>query len=219
MTVLAYVEGDKAFTDVDKDNIYTPGVDILTDNVGDFFRDDNENNTFDVGEFIYEKAAGVLDCANSTISQPNVPKTCNNSLNTVLRKQILFAFSHDTPTYVWQSGVSNAVINSGSGTFSFQIYGNTQRTVPMPSGTEVTVEVKDNTDNSLDCEAEIRSGHLPVPGTFNMLTPTTFAQSSNTVTQYGVNLRNCAAGDDVRLVTAVPDGKTVTTWLGIKPKA
>lgn len=86
VTVLAYLEGDKTYTDKNGDNLYTAGIDTLTDNIGDFFRDDDENTLYTVGEFLYKKAAGTLQCAASSITQPNIPNTCDNNLSGVLRQ-------------------------------------------------------------------------------------------------------------------------------------
>jgi hypothetical protein len=224
VTVLAYVEGDKDYKDIDGDNLYTAGTDILTENIGDFFRDDDENTLYTVGEFLYKKAAGALQCLSTKptptplIVQPNIPNTCDNNLSGVLRQQILFAFAHDTPTYVWGSGFdSNGFITSGSGNFSFQVFGNSQKTVPMPSQTQISVEVKDNTNsNNLACEAVIRAGSVPVPNAMNLLTPSTFANTGNSLVNYTVRLTGCAAGDDVKVISSVPGGKSVTSWLDIK---
>lgn len=218
VTVLAYLEGDKTYTDKNGDNLYTAGIDTLTDNIGDFFRDDDENTLYTVGEFLYKKAAGTLQCAASSITQPNIPNTCDNNLSGVLRQQILFSFAHDTPTYVWNGGFeSNGLISTGNGNFSFQVFGNSQKTVPMPSGTNISVAVKDNTDsNNLTCEAEIRDGSVTVPNTMGLLTPSAFANSDNELVNYTVRLKGCAAGDDIKVISSVPSGKTVTSWLDIK---
>ena len=218
VTVLAYVEGDKDYKDVDGDNLYTAGTDTLTENIGDFFRDDDENTLYTVGEFLYKKAAGALQCAASTISQPNIPNTCDNNLSGVLRQQLLFSFAHDTPTYVWNSGFeSNGKVSNGNGDFSFQVFGNSQKTVPMPSGTQISVEVKDNTDsNNLSCEAVIRAGDVPVSSVMSLLTPSTFGNTNNSIVSYTVRLKGCATGDDIKVISSVPSGKTVTSWLDIK---
>ncbi|EKU60741.1 hypothetical protein ACINWC323_0574 [Acinetobacter sp. WC-323] len=284
VTVLAYVEGDKAFNDINGDNIYTPGIDTLVSNIGDFFRDDNEDNTYNAnfGEFLYKRSAGLLDCAASHIGQPNIAKTCDNNLGAIIRQQLLFAFASDTPTFAWNSGFDTTTgkILSGNGDFSFQIFGNTEKKVPMPSGTTVAVEVKDNTDfkptatltekvgdttkkiltvmnaepkktlivkingteysvnidvngtgsrelassingtpeviyENQTCEAEIRSGNLPVPALMELLTPSTFGNSGNEIVKYSVRLRKCTAGDDIKIVVGAPNKKT-TLPLDIK---
>lgn len=149
VTVLAYVEGDKSYNDVDGDNIYTEGVDILTNNIGDFFRDDNEDNFYNanLGEYIYKRSAGKLACALSSIGQPNIANTCDNKLDAVLRKQMLFAFASDTPTLYGVSGVNQSMTAISNFTnFTFKVFGNTSQTVPMPSGTNVNVTAKDNSE-------------------------------------------------------------------------
>ncbi|MCP0911029.1 MULTISPECIES: Ig-like domain-containing protein [Acinetobacter] len=154
VTVLAFVEGDKDYIDKDGSNSFTTG-DVLTHNIGAFYRDDNEDGLHNVGEFVYNKAKDVLGCAASSFLQPNLNQldtpnnklnTCDNGLSAVLRQQLIFAFAHDTPTFVWKNGfTSNQKIAQGTGNFSFQVYGNSLKTVPMPSGTLVNAAVKDNT--------------------------------------------------------------------------
>ena len=215
VSVLAYVEGDKSYIDVNGDNIYTPNVDTLTQNIGDFFRDDNENNLHDLGEFIYRKAAGSLACSASTVLQPNMQETCNNGLNAVLRQQMIFGFSHDTPTFVWGAGVSDASV-AGDGSFSFRVFGNSQQRVSMPSGTTVSAESADKTNNGKDCSVELRSGYATVPGAINFTDLSTSGDNLDSVSRYTVLVRDCAVGDDVKIVTSVPSGKMTTSWLQVR---
>ena len=92
-----------------------------------------------------------------------------------------------------------------------------EKTVPTLSGTQISVEVKDNTDsNNLTCEAEIRKGSVPVPTVMDLLTPSAFGNTNNDLVSYIVCLKGCAAGDDVKVISSVPSGKTVTSWLDIK---
>ena len=216
VSVLAYVEGDKAYTDLDGDNLYTEGVDTLLSNIGDFFRDDDENLAYnaDNNEYLYKRSdAGTAACAASTITQPNLANTCHNRLSATLRHQMLFAFSHDAPTFVGISGIDQAMTKITNDRFTFQVFGNTQRLVPMPSGTTVSVSVKDNTENELACEAEIVSGYEPVPQVMSLLTPDTFGLASNNIVKYGVRLQKCAAGDDIKVSVQVPGGQQTTIYL------
>src|SRR5690606_5061965 len=126
VTVLAFVEGDKDYIDKDGSNSFTTG-DVLTHNIGAFYRDDNEDGLHNVGEFVYNKAKDVLGCAASSFLQPNLNQldtpnnklnTCDNGLSAVLRQQLIFAFAHDTPTFVWKNGfTSNQKIAQGTGNF------------------------------------------------------------------------------------------------------
>ncbi|EOR09449.1 Ig-like domain-containing protein [Acinetobacter tandoii] len=212
VTVLAYVEGDKSFIDVDGDNVYNAAVDKLEDklgnstNIGDFFRDDNEDNTYNanLGEFIYKRGAKGT-CGASLMTEPNIAGTCDTNLDAVIRQQLIFAFASDTPTFYGVSGVNTIMTDITSNIFTFQVYGNSAKTVPMPSGTTVAVTVKDNTDNNLDCEADILSGDVKVPSVVAMLTPSTFTLDSNEGVKYTARLQKCVVGDDVKITINAPN--------------
>lgn len=213
VTVLAYVEGDKSFTDIDGDNLYTKGVDKLISNIGSFFRDDNENNQYDndygIGEFLYNRvvAGNKAICAPSTIKQPNIADTCDENLDTVIRQQLLFAFAENTATYT--------NVNISGGLLSFRLYGNSMQSVPMPTGTSVSVTAEDNTkDNNLSCSAELLQGSSPVANVFDLMTPTTFKNSTQIL--YGYRLKECAVGDTFKVSVAAPDGKVSTIIVAYK---
>ena len=207
VTVLAFVEGDKSYTDIDNDNMYTAGIDKLIQNIGDFFLDDNENNQKDEGEFKYVRGASGTACVASTIDQPNINNTCDDKLDAVLRKQLRFAFSDDTPTFVALSGINTSMTKATVGTFTFQMFGNSLKTVPMPSGTTISAVAKDNTDNEQTCEAEVVSGSVTVPNTMNLLLPSTFPSTSNVAVTYSVRvLDKCTVGDEIRITVTAPNG-------------
>lgn len=210
VTVLAYVEGDKTFTDLDGDNLYTKGVDTLLSNIGSFFRDDNENNQYNkdygIGEFLYNRAVlgNKAACAPSTIRQPNIADTCDDNLDTVIRQQLLFAFAENIPTFT--------NVNASGSLLSFNMYGNSAQSVPMPTGTTISVTPEDNTkNNDLSCTAELASGSSPVANVFNLLTPTTF--KNNNQSYYGYRLKECAVGDTLKVSVSSPDGKVSTIYV------
>lgn len=214
VTVLAYVEGDKSYRDLDGDNLYNAAVDELEHNIGDFFRDDNEDNFYNknLGEYLYKRGASGATCEDSEIGQPNIAGTCDNGLDAVLRQQLLFSFASNTPTFYGVSGTDTAMTNITSTSFSFQVYGNSAKTVPMPSGTTIAVAAKDNTDtNNKSCEAEILSGEVTVPAVINLLTPTSFAATSNEAVKYGVRTKNCDLGDDIKITVTAPSKTTTRT--------
>lgn len=222
VTVLAYVEGEKQYIDKNGNNLYDEGEPfskLVNDstgklveentNIGDFFRDDNENNQYDAnfGEYIYKRSFGNALCGLSTIDQPNIAGTCNSGLSAVLRQQLLFAFSENTATFT-------NVTASGS-SLSFNLYANSMQSVPMPTGSTVSVTPEDNTkDNNLSCSAELVQGSSPVASVFNLLTPTTFKNSTQTL--YGYRLKECAVGDMFKVSVAAPDGKVSTIILAYK---
>jgi hypothetical protein len=206
VTVLAYVEGDKSFLDQDGDNIYTIGIDTLISNIGDFFRDDNEDNLYsaNLGEYLYKRGASGATCAASGIKQPNIVATCDNNLDGVIRQQLLFAFAENTPTFT--------NVNASGSLLSFNMYGNSAQGVPMPTGTTVSVTPEDNTkNNDLSCTAELSVGSSPVANVFNLLTPSTFKNSNQTY--YGYRLKECAVGDTLKVSVSSPDSKVSTIYV------
>ena len=210
VTVLAYVEGDKSFTDLNGDNLYTKGVDRLLSNIGSFFRDDNEDNQYNkdygIGEFLYNRAVlgNKATCAPSTIRQPNIADTCDDNLDTVIRQQLLFAFAENTPTFTNEKASSSLL--------SFNMYGNSAQSVPMPTGTTISVTPEDNTKaNNLSCTAELATGSSPVANVFDLLTPSTFKNSNQSY--YGYRLKECAVGDTLKVSVSSPDGKVSTIYV------
>ncbi|MEJ2900155.1 hypothetical protein [Acinetobacter sp. NS-4] len=206
VTVLAYVEGDKSFRDQDGDNIYTVGIDTLLSNIGDFFRDDNEDNLYsaNLGEYLYKRGASGATCAPSKIIQPNIVGTCDNNLDGVIRQQLLFAFAENTPTFT--------NVNASGSLLSFNMYGNSAQSVPMPTGTTISVTPEDNTkNNNLACTAELASGSSPVASVFDLKAPTTFKNS--TQTYYGYRLKECAVGDTLKVSVSSPDSKVSTIYV------
>ncbi|WP_180172370.1 Ig-like domain-containing protein [Acinetobacter sp. YH12023] len=202
VTVLAYVEGDKSYIDKDSDNLYTAGVDELTSNIGDFFRDDNENTIFEaaLGEFLYKRGAVGNTCAASTFIQPNISGTCNTELSAVIRQQLVFSFSNDVPT------ITNLAVSETKSNFTFKLFGNSAQSVPMPTGTTVALKAEDNTkDNEKSCSAELWSGNAAVPSVFNLLTPSTFSSSSQVF--YSYRLKECDSGDSLVLSVTAPTGQ------------
>ena len=226
VSVIAYVEGDKAYSDLNGDNVYTAGIDSLLDNIGNFFRDDNEDLKYNPGEFVYKRGAlpqnaKQASCAASTLSQPdlpnfvlenmNAPTVCDNALATVLRKQIIMGFANDTPTFYNYKIIPGAV--------SFEMYGNNVRTVSMPSGTALSLTAKDNTNNDVSCEPEISSGNIIVPKLVNLnrvdgTTNQNFFESSEDIL-YTVSTSGCASGDSIKLsvTTPAPTSKTTTVQI------
>ena len=201
VTVLAYVEGDKSYIDKDSDNLYTAGIDELKSNIGDFFRDDNENTIFEaaLGEFLYKRGAIGNTCAPSTFIQPNISGTCSVELGAVIRQQLIFAFSNDVPT------IANENITDKAN-FTFKLFGNSAQSVPMPTGTTVAIKAEDNTkDNQKSCSAELWSGSATVPSVFDLMSPLAFVNSSQV--NYSYRLKECDSGDSLVLTVTAPTGQ------------
>ncbi|MGP5647591.1 Ig-like domain-containing protein [Psychrobacter celer] len=114
VSILAVAEGEKEYIDMNENNAWDEGVDILVHNIGDTFRDDNESGEFEIGEFTYPMTTGASNqCENnldryinlkfpslselkkrqyeanyiSEFVSPNKANTCNTGLDTVVRYQ------------------------------------------------------------------------------------------------------------------------------------
>lgn len=152
ISLIAYVEGDKSYIDKDGDNQFGVG-DILTRNIGDFFRDDNENNQYDdtLGEFVYRRNASNLTCGVSSFSYPNIDNTCDNKLDAILRYQVVLGLASNSPLYPSLEGTlpSNPLNDLDSPVeVDFKMYGNSAQTVSMPSGTSISISAVDKTSFS-----------------------------------------------------------------------
>ena len=96
--MLAYVPGEEDFIDADFNNVYD-SKEVFTD-LGDAYRDDNENLQFDTGEFSVPRGTSVVACPTVGIDGRAVlnsrPNTCDGQWGSVdVRKQgtIIFATS------------------------------------------------------------------------------------------------------------------------------
>jgi hypothetical protein len=156
VAVLAYLEGVKNYTDVNGDGAYTAGTDILVD-LGDAYRDDNENGIYDAGEFVIAKGgtttcagAGGLSATGFGGAQPARANTCTSALAGVVRRQIPIFFSS-------YNAIGTAITVSPFNTpavapFKFYINGTgtTGNLLPLPFGTSVSATI---TSPSTGCTA------------------------------------------------------------------
>ena len=209
VSVIAFVEGDKSYTDIDGDNQFSVG-DILTHNIGDFFRDDNENNEYDSlnGEFVYRRGVTGTTCAQSSFNQPNILGTCDDKLTATLRYQFVLGLASSTPLYQRLP----STLAAGTSTASFEMYGNSERTISMASGTTISVE---GDGPSGTCEAEIVAGYVTVPSIVNLQGGTSVVGID--AVSYAFSYSDCVAGDKVKVTvqTPAPAATTTTTTISI----
>lgn len=206
ISVIAYVEGDKDYIDKDGDNRFSAG-DILTQNIGDFFRDDNENNQYDseAGEFVYRKGASGATCSPSTFSQPNILGTCDNGLAATLRYQFVFGLAADTPLLV---GLPSTLTPNPANnldtprTIDFQMFGNSAQTVSMSSGTTISIAAEGGS-----CEAEFISDNLTVPNIVDLSNKTVNASNVS----YRFSYTGCQRNDKIKITVNAPAPSATTT--------
>lgn len=95
VAVLAYMDGEESFVDLNGDNIWQPGEPFY--DVGALYRDDNENGTYDAtAEQTYPGGStGNAQCAGVSFAYPSVSNTCDGtwSANIRVRRQIIIALA------------------------------------------------------------------------------------------------------------------------------
>lgn len=206
ISVIAYVEGDKDYIDRDGDNQFSAG-DVFTHNIGDFFRDDNENNQYDsvAGEFVYRKGASGATCAPSTFSQPNILGTCDNGLSATLRYQFVLGLAADTPLFIGLPSTltANPADNLESPkNVNFQMFGNSAQTLSMASGTTISVDAEGGS-----CEAEFINGNITIPDIVDLSNQTVNAGNVS----YGFVYTGCQRNDKVKITVTTPAPSATTT--------
>lgn len=190
IAVLAFAEGTKTFTDNDSNNTFGSG-DTLID-MGDAYRDDNENGTYDSGEFVLLRG-GKSGCPTSFWGTPSRADSCDSStVATTVRKQVVLIMSGKDATFNLTSASTNAI--------QFRLNdGNSTGLNPMPYGTTISATAVDNTSgNSLSCTVVSTT-----PAVVRNI-PTKENTSAQLGTDHTVTLTGCATGDQVRVTVTTP---------------
>ncbi|ERL56778.1 Ig-like domain-containing protein [Psychrobacter aquaticus] len=206
VSVIAYVEGDKNYIDRDGNNQFSAG-DVFTRNIGDFFRDDNENNQYDTeaGEFVYRKGGSGATCAPSSFSQPNILGTCDNNLAATLRYQVVLGLAADTPLLAGLPATltPNPATDLESPKYvDFQMFGNSAQTLSMAAGTTISIAAEGGS-----CEAEFVNGKLTVPNLVDLSNQTVNASDVS----YRFSYTGCQRNDKVKITVNTPEPSPTTT--------
>ena len=197
VSVLAYTEGTKDFVDVNSNNRFDAGIDILS-RLGDAFRDDNENASFDsaLGEFLIPRG-GVSNCAGSGAPFPSRANSCDDKLGTTVRQQVTVLFSSSTPV------ISHSVLRNADGNpveVLFLMGSKNYPRLPMPAGTLLKASVEDSDSaDKLTCEVSFGPTGSPLPNIAPTVSP-----GENLATTHSVSLKNCRPGDKLFIDVTVP---------------
>jgi len=136
ITVLAYAEGLKQFIDVNGNNAYDVGIDGLLD-LGDAYRDDNENGQYDLGEFVIPKG-GTQVCAGSGGASPSRADTCTGAatLAATVRQELVLMIPSSAAAFTVVSPADTTDI-----TFvTVRLNSAAHPLLPMPAGTVVSAD-------------------------------------------------------------------------------
>ena len=189
VSVVAYLEGTKDYTDNNGNNIYDAGVDTLQ-NLGDVFRDDNEDGVFNAGEFVISRG-GNASCAGTAAPFPSRANTCDNVLATTVRQQTVILFSSSSPM------LTNVTLNSG--VISAIVRSTDNALLPMPAGTTITAEASGGT-----CAVDKQFGS-PVVNVSPGINP-----AADIATAFQATLKTCSPGNVVFISVTSPGGLKTT---------
>ena len=190
VSVLAYVQGEEDFVDLNRNNVYDAG-EPFTD-LGNAFRNGIANfgpNPYQVSDFSVPRA-GAVNCAGG---ENGIPNTCDGVWGTnEVRKQIIVVFasskaSFGSPSFAAPTGSPTAFV-SGFEVDVFDSKGNS-----MPTGSLVAAEKVSGLDQ---CSVK-----KTLPSTI-----------LNTVgaTPVIVDLEKCQSGDVIAITVTTPSTKTST---------
>jgi hypothetical protein len=200
VSVLAYTAGTKDYTDVNGNNRYDAGTDVLIA-IGDAYRDDDEDGVYDAadGEFLIPRG-GTSACAGAGWPWPSRANTCDSSLATTVRQQGVILFSSTTPDIRFlPPGLSTVGFDFTLGSFDHPL-------LPMPAGSVVAIELSDKTEtNGLPCALDKLVG-TTVPNIGPSPNP-----AESLVSLHQVSLKGCAATDLVTIKVTTPSGLTTNT--------
>lgn len=205
VSVLAVAEGEKSYIDMNQNNAWDKGIDVLVHNIGDTFRDDNEDGDYDIGEFTYPLTTQANQICENNIKQfinlkfptldelkrqayeknfiatfvsPNKPITCNSGLDAVVRSQSIQLLSNGNNTRFTLLQPSSQVITGADKRVVVRINsGGFYDLNPMPSGTTISGTVIDKTKN--DPKATVIQA---TPSSNGFVISVTGANSNTTIT-------------------------------------
>lgn len=189
VSVLAYTNGTKDYVDLNANNRFDP-TDTLSD-IGDAYRDDNENGLFDAGEFTLPRG-GAVACTGSGGPFPGRANTCDGLLATTVRQQAVILFASSTPS-IQITAQSTAGIQFRLR--SSPIAPALSSLLPMPAGTTVAASALGGT-----CAIASVQG-APVVNVIPTNNPL-----QDLATAHAVNLTNCVAGNTVTITITAPSG-------------
>lgn len=134
VSVLAFAEGLKEYVDVNSNNIYDSGIDTLVD-IGDAYRDDNENGSYDTGEFVIAKG-GSTACTGVGGVFPAKANTCSGNLVSAatVRQQVVLMFSSSDAAFTVvtpATGETNTFVAVRVNSWDNPL-------LPMPAGTTIS---------------------------------------------------------------------------------
>lgn len=183
VSVLAYVPGEEDFVDANFNNVYDSG-EAFTD-LGNAYRDDNENAAYDAGEFTIPRS-GASTCAGGVNGRAN---TCDGVWGTAdVRQQanVIFTTSSATITGTY---TTTAVITATNTLGLLSVTISDLNGNSMPTGSQISVLVTSASNSG--CAATLAT--TAVPNTYLPLS-------------ISIPTSKCLAGDKLTVKVTSPSG-------------
>jgi len=208
VAILAYTAGTKDYLDNDYSNSYT--VNDTLYEMGDIFRDDNENGIYDSGEFrislggnFNSSQSAQYPWSTATCPQfgepyPSISGTCTGLLPTLVRQQVIVMNSSSSPAMP-------AFAISGHSSISFNLTSVDHTNLPMPAGTTVSASVVSTILSTSSCAVKSTT-----PASVANISPGT-NPAANIFSSHFISTSACGAGDQIG-VTITSPGLLATTY-------
>ncbi|MDH5710438.1 MAG: Ig-like domain-containing protein [Gammaproteobacteria bacterium] len=109
-TILAHVEGEESFIDVNANGVFDSGTDTFTD-LDEAYMDENENGAYDTGEpFVDFNGNGNWDVADGTYNGSGCSSGCSATKSVTVRDSLVLVMSEDVPA-IFAMGVNGSPDN------------------------------------------------------------------------------------------------------------
>lgn len=214
VSVLAHTEGTKEYIDAPPNNNIFDAADTLIQ-LGDAYRDDNEDGLFTVGEFRIPRRVRGANCPNAGAPFPSISGSCDTSLATTVRQQTTILLSSSSAVLtnlVIRRADATVKINGVDTTISVPVSVEARigsadyPLLPMPAGTTVAITAVDsNTDDNAACAISFGPTGSPIPSISPGYIPT-----ENLATYHSATLKECRMGDFLFIDVTVPSGLKTT---------
>jgi nucleoid-associated protein YgaU len=135
--ILAYLDGEESFIDVNGDNVWQPGETFY--DVGTLYRDDNLNGVYDAAtdQIVPSSQTGAVSCTSSQTNYPSIVNTCDGTWSDSIRVRAQIAI-------VYATSHAQIILVSGKTASGFSVRVQDLNGNAMPTGTTVAASIASN---------------------------------------------------------------------------
>lgn len=204
VSILAYIAGEEDFVDANFNNVYDCGEAFA--DLGTAYRDDNENGTFNIGEFSVPRSVSSSICSIGSVPTPQTGDGIWGAVDVRRQGIIIFASSEATITGTFQPPITSTSLGESK-----------KETVGLD------IEVKDVNGNSVPTGSVIDITGLPASSA--SIVCRVFAAASSFVVENSLGAKKittsffgCNADDVINVKVTTPLGR-ITNQNFVIPKS